>query len=269
MGLRTLQKRLYSSEKVFRYENSLKMKLVDSCLQSESLKKKLQGINELKDIVKSVTYVSEKNQWIKEWVKENNIFEKIYITNSHVQLIKKSEEFFKYLINESILEVTDLEKLYKMAQKGDYESRISLYKLFQEVSHIFKKQHVEYLIDTILESELSLILNEDIDLLHELSRYSNYYPMDKVILFFENIILGENKVKELNDYAIKKYSEIVAKNSELKAYRRNIIKSFLDKLTTHDVSQVTKVLKGIFEGIGYGDWGKQALNEILAEEKVD
>lgn len=74
MGLRTLQKRLYSTEKVYRYENTIKMKLVDSCLQSESLKKKLQGLNELKDIVRSVTYVSEKNRWIKEWVKENNIF---------------------------------------------------------------------------------------------------------------------------------------------------------------------------------------------------
>ncbi len=82
-----------------------------------------------------------------------------------------------------------------MAQKGDFESRVSLYKLFQEVSHIFKKEHVEFLIDTILESELNLILNEDIDLLHELSRFSNYFPLEKVIKFFENIILCENKVK--------------------------------------------------------------------------
>ena len=74
LGLRTLQKRLYSNEKVYKYENYIKMKLLDSCLQSESLKKKLQGLNELKDIVKSVTYVSEKNKWIKMWVIENNIF---------------------------------------------------------------------------------------------------------------------------------------------------------------------------------------------------
>jgi hypothetical protein len=39
-----------------------------------------------------------------------------------------------------------------MAQKGDYETRISLYALFQEVSHIFKKHHVNFLIDKILES---------------------------------------------------------------------------------------------------------------------
>lgn len=139
-------------------------------------------------------------------MKNSKIFEKVYITNSHVQLIKKSEDFFKYLISESILEVSDLERLYRLAQKGDYESRVSLYKLFQEVSHVFKKEHFEFLIDTILESDMNLILNEDIDLLHELSRYSNYFPMNKVITFFENIILGDNRVKELNDYAIKKYS---------------------------------------------------------------
>ena len=82
-----------------------------------------------------------------------------------------------------------------MAQKGDYESRTSLYKLFQEVPHIFSRQHVEYLIGTILESKPSLILNEDIDLLHELSRFSNYFPLDKIIKFFESIILGEHKAE--------------------------------------------------------------------------
>lgn len=66
------------------------MKLVDRCLQSEALKRKLQGLNELKDIVKSVTYGSERNKSIKAWIKEEKLFEKIYLVNSHVQLIKKS-----------------------------------------------------------------------------------------------------------------------------------------------------------------------------------
>jgi hypothetical protein len=85
-----------------------------------------------------------------------------------------------------------------------------------------------------------------------LSKFSNYFPREKVINFFEKIILGDNKIKELNSYAIKKYSEIVAKGFEMKAYRRDIIRSFLSKLTTHDITQVTRVLKGIFEGIGVG-----------------
>lgn len=35
------------------------------------------------------------------------------------------------------------------------------------------------------------------------------------------------------------------------------------------MSQVSKVLKGIFDSISVGDWSKKDLNEILAEEKVD
>ena len=46
------------------------MKIVDKCLQSESLKRKLQGLNELKDIVRSLTTSSERNKSIKNWIKE-------------------------------------------------------------------------------------------------------------------------------------------------------------------------------------------------------
>ena len=53
-----------SMEAVYEYENDKKMRLVDRCLQSEALKRKLQGLNELKDIVKSVTYGSERNKFI-------------------------------------------------------------------------------------------------------------------------------------------------------------------------------------------------------------
>lgn len=52
----------------------------------------------------------------------------------------------------------------------------------------------------------------------------------------------------------------MAKNPEMKPHRRTIIKNFLDKISTHDITQVTKVLKGIFDGISVGDWGKKDLN---------
>lgn len=55
----------------------------------------------------------------------------------------------------------------------------------------------------------------------------------------------------------------------MKPKRRAIIKNFLDKMETHDISQITKVLKNIFEGIGVGEWGKKDLYDILADEKID
>lgn len=55
----------------------------------------------------------------------------------------------------------------------------------------------------------------------------------------------------------------------MKSCRRDIIHSFINRLTTHNITQVSKVLKGIFEGIGIGEYGKKDLNEILAEENID
>jgi hypothetical protein len=33
------------------------------------------------------------------WLRENRVFEKIYVEDRHVQLIKKSTEFFRFLIS--------------------------------------------------------------------------------------------------------------------------------------------------------------------------
>jgi hypothetical protein len=84
---------------VQQYENTLKMKLVSQCLESDTLKRKLQGLHELKDIVRGISHISERTKTVKAWIIQEKIFEKIYLQNSHVQLIKKSEDFFKFLIN--------------------------------------------------------------------------------------------------------------------------------------------------------------------------
>ncbi len=55
----------------------------------------------------------------------------------------------------------------------------------------------------------------------------------------------------------------------MKSCRKDIIHSFIGKLTSASITQVSKVLKGIFEGIGVGEYGKKDLNEILAEENID
>jgi len=70
--------------------------------------------------------------------------------------------------------------------------------------------------------------------------------------FFEKLVLGEQIPLETNNYAIKKYSDIVAKNYEMKAHRKDVLKELFTKLKTHDIGRVTKILKHIFEGIGFG-----------------
>ena len=55
----------------------------------------------------------------------------------------------------------------------------------------------------------------------------------------------------------------------MKAYRREIIKNFVSKLNTNDYEKVIKVLKGIFDGINVGEWGRKDLSDILEDEKIE
>ena len=56
---------------------------------------------------------------------------------------------------------------------------------------------------------------------------------------------------------------MVAKNYEMKAYRKEILKDLFLKMKTHDIRKITKILKYIFEGIGFGEWGRKDLTEML------
>jgi hypothetical protein len=44
-GLKKLHQRIMSNDEVSKYENNLKMQVVDSCLQNETIKSKLRGLS--------------------------------------------------------------------------------------------------------------------------------------------------------------------------------------------------------------------------------
>lgn len=77
--------------------------------------------------------------------------------------------------------------------------------------------------------------------------------------FFEGIILGEDKLGSTPAFAIKRYADIVSKGYQMKTHRKDIIRNLLFKLKTHNIGRVVTCLKQIFEGIGFGEWGKREL----------
>lgn len=40
-------------------------------------------------------------------------------------------------------------------------------------------------------------------------------------------------------------------------------------MRTHDIKKVTKILKLIFEGMGFGEWGKKDLTDLLQTSDFD
>ena len=121
ISMKSLVRRIESNEQYKEYEIAAKLELANLCLNSEALKRRLQGLSELKDILRSVrTTGASKIAKIGEWLRTNRVFEKIYVEDRHVQLIKKSTEFFRFLISEDILQVEQLQLIYSTAQRGDY-----------------------------------------------------------------------------------------------------------------------------------------------------
>lgn len=186
-----------------------------------------------------------------------------------MQLIKKSTEFFRFLISEDILQVEQLQRIYSTAQRGDYETRISIYKLLEEVTNSFKRPHVDFLIDQILDSDVVLTACEDLELLHELSKFSNYFPLEKVIRFFEGLILSKELQPQLLEVSVRKYADMVVKNYDMMPYRKQIVKMFLDKLHTPQVLIATRVLISIFDSVCPGEYNKYDMLDYLNEIKVD
>lgn len=77
-------------------------------------------MGELKDIIKGYKYTAGRIPEFVEWLKKNRIFEKVYLNNTHVQLIRRSTEYFRFLVVENGLEVEELSMMFKAAQKGDF-----------------------------------------------------------------------------------------------------------------------------------------------------
>lgn len=104
---------------------------------------------------------------------------------------------------------------------------------------------MDYLIDQILDSEINLVATEDMDLLNELSKFSTYFPLQKVVGFLEKILFGENSNPQLMDITIKRYSEIVVRNTDMIKQRQQNIEMLTEKLRTDKVEVTCRILTAI------------------------
>jgi ubiquitin carboxyl-terminal hydrolase 34 len=148
------------------------------CINSDTLKRRIQGVNELKDVVRTYrVYLSSRIPKLVEWLNNNSIFEKVYIINTHYELLKRSGEYFRFLVLEDALSNEHLALMFQTAQRCDHDSKLAYYKIFQEVSRHMKKEQINFIIDQILETEGASVSCEDINLLYDLEKESNYFPL--------------------------------------------------------------------------------------------
>ena len=206
------------------------------CFKSSILERKIQGLKMIQDIIKNIKYQEYKSITYKDlgsWLETNNVFDDLYGSGSHSQLIQRSSEFLRFLINEELLTLDHLVIIWRGIDKGDTQTKLSIYKMISDLSMSFNAQSVEFLVERISEIEISKLTKDDIDVLYELARFSNKggdFAIKALTFLWK--ILGESKSKvpqELYEFALEKTGDLVS-SYYLKDYRLTIIEKCIKNI---------------------------------------
>lgn len=183
----------------------------------------------IQEIIKNIKYQDFKSITYKDlgvWLETNNIFDELYGSSSHSQLIQRSSEFLRFLINEELITLDHLTIIWKGINNGDIQTKLSIYKMISDLSVSFNAKSVDFFVDRISEIEIEKLTKDDVDLLYELARFFNKGGDFAIkALNFLWKILGSSKTKiskELFDFVMEKTGDLVG-SYYLKDYRLTII----------------------------------------------
>ena len=198
------------------------------CFESNFLERKIQGLKSLLEIMKNIKYNNLKFlniQIINTIIDKNELFEKIYGVKGHIELIKRSADFLKYMINENLIVSEQLDKIWAATKTGVTEAKLSIYKVLTEVGLSLKTDQLYFIITKISEIPPTELISDEIELVYELSKFSvrasNFIKKSRN--FYWNLIT-ESKyyTPEILDLALNKFCDIM-KSWELKDERYGVL----------------------------------------------
>ena len=158
-------------------------------------------------------------------IKKYEVFDKIYGKRGHVSMIQRSAEFFKHMINENAVEPDQLELVWSATQKGDKEAKLAVYKVLSDVALHFKAEHLDFIITKIGEIPPNEIINEELELVYELSRYTlrPVTYIKKSCDFYWNIITETKGFSSaIAEQALSRFCDIM-KGWELREQRFSVL----------------------------------------------
>jgi len=241
-----LLKRVYSLPEKYQMLEEFQLEVCSICFESNFLERKLQGLKTLLEIIKGLRYGSHKyltTDSLNKFIASHEIFDKIYGSKGHVQLVQRSADFLKYMINESYLSTDDLALVWNATTKGDVETKLSTYKVFSDISLHFKNEHLDFFIKKIAEIPPSDIIPDEIELVYELSKYSlRTSGFTKRARDFYWSIISDVKSKysnEIIELTLNKFCDIM-KTWELRDERIQVLYDCTENIQK-DVSVLTSI----------------------------
>ncbi|KRW99755.1 Armadillo-type fold [Pseudocohnilembus persalinus] len=209
-ALRELLKRtthdLIRNEKI----DKLDFKIALICFESDFLERKIQGLKQFQEILSnSQAMEDDRFKKVIQWVKENNIFEKLYASNN-ANLITRSSQFMRIIVQEEQLDLENLELVWKGTQKNDHEQKLAILKVFWEISKYLNFEHKEFIISRIKEVAPNQVIKEEIELVVNLLQFnSDQQSTQQQIDIYWNILENSQGVSnDIIDLSIKELASI-------------------------------------------------------------
>jgi len=161
------------------------------------------------------------------------------------------------MLTEDLLSVDNLEMIWSGTCKGDHETKLSIYKVFQEVSQYLKNEHAEYILKKLMLIDPEELTVEDLDLVHEIARFSikSENLIKKSVEYLWTLLYDEDKklaTPQLNELALNKYCELM-KSFDMRELRLAVIiealgmKKLIDNFPTREPGTENYTQKTLIE----------------------
>ena len=195
--------------------NEINIILSLKMIKSSIFDKKIQGLKDIGDYIKTISDEEGKLNLIK-LIKQYDIIKNIFGTNYHTQIISKSKDILELMIKNNELTEEDLKLIWSLTKQGDLEATKIIIKLLNDLVSFLNENYCNIILD-FCSKEDKQILNEDkIDLIYNLAiKGNNIQFMTKCCeLYCNNALEYKNKKNLSTNPYISKVLNLISKGDK-------------------------------------------------------
>lgn len=107
------------------------------------------------------------------WIFQKKIFDGLYGKNSHSELLQRSTDIFRFLLNEDQLQREQLEQIWTSLASWDLERQKSMFKIFIDTASQFSPAQITFFIEMLQQQAPEKLTVDQLELIKELIYYGN------------------------------------------------------------------------------------------------
>lgn len=136
-------------------------------LKQGSLDKRILSVKSIVEYIKVANINKSKLEQTFKLIRENEILNEIFGTNSHSQLVIKSQDLLSILFKEDQMTSEDIDLIWGFAAKADLEGKLMILKILKDLCRTMKNKHIQLLLNNIycknILSKKEPLINEEVE----------------------------------------------------------------------------------------------------------